>query len=305
MFRYLAKKLLIAIPTLLIISILVFLTVYLAPGDPVDLVVNPMASKEIRDATRVKYGLDKPVLVRYVIFLQRAVQGDFGRSLKTHRPVMDVIAQRLPPTLLLTVSALVVAYLLSVPLGILAAVRQNTWVDRAAMLFSLLGVGIPSFWLSLVLIIFFGLRLHWLPVSGTGSISHYILPVIALSLETIAINSRMTRSSVLEVINQDYIMVLRAKGLPERRVIWLHALRNSLIPIITVLGLRIGWLIGGNVVVEYVFAWPGLGRQLVDSIIASDYPMIQGIMMIVALLIIGGNLLADVLYVVVNPRIRY
>jgi len=173
------------------------------------------------------------------------------------------------------------------------------------MLFSLLGVGIPSFWLSLILIIFFGLRLHWLPVSGTGSVSHYILPVIALSLETIAMNSRMTRSSVLEVINQDYIMVLRAKGLPEWRVIWLHALRNSLIPIITVLGLRIGWLIGGNVVVEYVFAWPGLGRQLVDSIIASDYPMIQGIMMIVALLIIGGNLLADVLYVIVNPRIRY
>jgi peptide/nickel transport system permease protein len=305
MFRYLAKKVILAIPTLFIISMLVFLTVYLAPGDPVDLLVNPMASKEIRDATRVRYGLDRPVLVRYAIFLERAVQGDFGRSLKTHRPVLDVIAERLTPTLLLTVSALVVAYLLSVPLGILAAVKQNTWVDRGAMLFSLLGVGIPSFWLSLILIIFFGLRLHWLPVSGTGSVSHYVLPVIALSLETIAINSRMTRSSVLEVINQDFIMVLRAKGLPERRVIWLHALRNSLIPIITVLGLRIGWLIGGNVVVEYVFAWPGLGRQLVDSIIASDYPMIQGIMMVVALLIIGGNLLADVLYVAVNPRIRY
>jgi peptide/nickel transport system permease protein len=305
MFRYLAKKVLLAIPTLFIISMLVFLTVYLAPGDPVDLLVNPMASKEIRDATRARYGLDRPVLVRYAIFLERAVQGDFGRSLKTHRPVLDVIAERLAPTLLLTVSALVVAYLVSVPLGILAAVKQNTWVDRGAMLFSLLGVGIPSFWLSLILIIFFGLRLHWLPVSGTGSVSHYVLPVIALSLETIAINSRMTRSSVLEVINQDFIMVLRAKGLPERRVIWLHALRNSLIPIITVLGLRIGWLIGGNVVVEYVFAWPGLGRQLVDSIIASDYPMIQGIMMVVALLIIGGNLLADVLYVAVNPRIRY
>jgi ABC-type dipeptide/oligopeptide/nickel transport system permease component len=305
MLLYLGKKLLIAIPTLFIVSILVFLSVYLAPGDPVDLLVNPMASKEIRDATRVRYGLDKPVLIRYAIFLERAVQGDFGRSLKTHRPVMDVIAERLPPTLLLTVSALIFAYLLSLPLGILAAVKQNTWIDRGAMLFSIFGVGIPSFWLSLVLIIFFGLRLHWLPVSGAGSVSHYVLPVLALSLETIAMNSRMTRSSVLEVINQDYIMVLRAKGLPEWRVIWLHVLRNSLIPIITVLGLRIGWLIGGNVVVEYVFAWPGLGRQLVDSIIASDYPLIQGIMMVVALLIIGGNLLSDVLYVLVNPRIRY
>jgi len=303
--KYFIKKIVIAIPTLIIISILIFLTVHLAPGDPLNLLVNPMASQEVREQVRKEYGLDKPVLIQYFIFMKNALRGNFGRSLKTHKPVFNMIAKRFPATIILTGSALVFAYIISLPIGILAALKQNTIIDRGAMFLALIGVGIPSFWLSLILIIFFGLHLRWLPVSGFGSLKHLILPAFALSLETIAINSRMTRSSMLEVINQDFIMVLRAKGISEWRVIWVHALKNGLISIITVLGLRIGWLIGGNVIVEYVFAWPGLGRQLVDAIIANDYPLIQGIMMVVALMIIFGNILADFLYVIVDPRIKY
>ncbi len=303
--KYFIKKIVIAIPTLIIISILIFLTVHLAPGDPLNLLVNPMASQEVREQVRKEYGLDKPVLIQYFIFMKNALRGNFGRSLKTHKPVFNMIAERFPATIILTGSALVFAYIISLPIGILAALKQNTIIDRGAMFLALIGVGIPSFWLSLILIIFFGLHLRWLPVSGFGSLKHLILPAFALSLETIAINSRMTRSSMLEVINQDFIMVLRAKGISEWRLIWVHALKNGLISIITVLGLRIGWLIGGNVIVEYVFAWPGLGRQLVDAIIANDYPLIQGIMMVVALMIIFGNILADFLYVIVDPRIKY
>ncbi|KPJ89089.1 MAG: hypothetical protein AMS17_03255 [Spirochaetes bacterium DG_61] len=303
--KYFIKKIVIAIPTLIIISILIFLTVHLAPGDPLNLLVNPMASQEVREQVRKEYGLDKPVLIQYFIFMKNALRGNFGRSLKTHKPVFNMIAKRFPATIILTGGALVFAYIISLPIGILAALKQNTIIDRGAMFLALIGVGIPSFWLSLILIIFFGLHLRWLPVSGFGSLKHLILPAFALSLETIAINSRMTRSSMLEVINQDFIMVLRAKGISEWRVIWVHALKNGLISIITVLGLRIGWLIGGNVIVEYVFAWPGLGRQLVDAIIANDYPLIQGIMMVVALMIIFGNILADFLYVIVDPRIKY
>jgi len=305
MTSYLIKKILIALLTILIISFVIFVSVHLAPGDPLNLLVNPMASPQVRQQVAEQYGLDKPVLVQYLIYMRNVFAGDLGRSLKTHKPVIDMIAERLPATLVLTVTALVVAYLVSIPLGVIAALKQNTIIDKTAMFLAIVGVGIPSFWLSLMLIILFGLRLQWLPISGFGSWRHLVLPVFALSLETIAITSRMTRSSMLEVVNQDFITVLRAKGLVERRVIWIHALKNGLISIVTVLGLRIGWLIGGNVVVEYVFSWPGLGRQLVDSIIANDFPLIQGIMLIVSLLIVFGNLLADVLYVVVDPRIKY
>jgi ABC-type dipeptide/oligopeptide/nickel transport system permease component len=305
MLKYILKKILIAIPTILVVSFIIFVSVHLAPGDPINLLVNPMASQELRQQVKEQYGLDKPVMVQYFKYISNVLKGDFGRSLKTHKPVIDMISERLPATLILTVSALLFAYIVSLPIGVLAALRQNTIVDRGAMLISIIGIGIPSFWLSLMLIIFFGLHLKWLPISGFTSFKHLLMPMFALSLETIAINSRMTRSSMLEVINQDFVTVLRAKGLPERRVIWVHALKNGLISIVTVLGLRIGWLIGGNVVVEYVFSWPGLGRQLVDSIVANDFPLIQGIMLIVSALIIFGNLLADILYVIIDPRIKY
>lgn len=305
MYRYLAKKVMIAFFTLIVISIVIFSMLHLAPGNPLDLVVSPMASQEIRQKVAQEIGLNKPLYIQYFTFIKNILHGYLGESLMFRKPVVSLIIQRFPATLILTATALTISFIVAIFLGILAALKQNTGVDRGIMGLVVIGMAIPNFWFALLLVLIFGLKLGLFPISGFTSWKHLVLPGIALSVEPVASTTRMMRSSMLEVIRQDYMRALKAKGISKFRLIWIHGLKNGIISIITLLGLRIGWLIGGNVIVEYVFAWPGLGRLLVDSIIARDYLLVQGIMLVVSFLIVGGNLLADILYALVDPRIRY
>ena len=305
MYRYLTKKVMIAFFTLIVISIVIFSMLHLAPGNPLNLVVSPMAPKEIRQKVAQEIGLNKPLYIQYFTFIKNILHGYLGESLMFRKPVVSLIIQRFPATLILTATALTISFIVAIFLGILAALRQNTGGDRGIMGLVVIGMAIPNFWFALLLALIFGLKLGLFPISGFTSWKHLVLPGIALSVEPVASTTRMMRSSMLEVIRQDYMRALKAKGISKFRLIWIHGLKNGIISIITLLGLRIGWLIGGNVIVEYVFAWPGLGRLLVDSIIARDYLLVQGIMLLVSFLIVGGNLLADILYALVDPRIRY
>ena len=305
MYRYLTKKVMIAFFTLIVISIVIFSMLHLAPGNPLNLVVSPMAPKEIRQKVAQEIGLNKPLYIQYFTFIKNILHGYLGESLMFRKPVVSLIIQRFPATLILTATALTISFIVAIFLGILSALKQNTGIDRGIMGLVVIGMAIPNFWFALLLALIFGLKLGLFPISGFASWKHLVLPGIALSVEPVASTTRMMRSSMLEVIRQDYMRALKAKGISKFRLIWIHGLKNGIISIITLLGLRIGWLIGGNVIVEYVFAWPGLGRLLVDSIIARDYLLVQGIMLLVSFLIVGGNLLADILYALVDPRIRY
>lgn len=305
MAQYLIRRLLMLIPMLLIISAIVFGAIRLIPVDPAELVVGPYASAEQRELARQKLGLDKPIPVQYVAYLGSALQGDLGRSLKSGKEVTLLIRDTLPNTLLLGVVALAIAYLVAVPMGVMAAVRQNTILDQLAMGFAMLGIAVPHFWLGLILILVFAVSLHWLPATGSGTPQHLILPALTLGLEGTALTARMTRSSMLEVLRQDYVRAARAKGLREQQVVYLHALKNALIPIISLLGLRMGWLVGGAVIVETVFAWPGMGRLLVDGILTRDYPVVQGVLVMLGASVLIANLIADGLYTLADPRITY
>ncbi|MGY3779671.1 ABC transporter permease [Isobaculum melis] len=313
--KYLLKRLLIAIPVLIGVTICSFIIVNLAPGDPVDMYVNPDATLDQIEMTRAALGLDQPMYVRYFKWLGELFQGNLGFSFATREPVMDLLADRMGATLLLMGVSLVVGYLIAIPLGILSAVKQNTWIDYLTTGGSFLGVSIPSFFLGLGLVYIFSLQLGWLPTGGMATlggdsslvdqIKHMILPVIVLSASICGNMIRYVRSSMLEVLKEDYIRTAKAKGLKSMMVVIKHGLRNSLIPIITVIGMDIPKLIGGAVVTEQIFQWPGLGQLTISSISSRDYATLMAINLLSAIAVLGANMLADILYSAADSRIHY
>ncbi len=302
---YLVRRLGLIIPTLLGVTVVVFLLIRLIPGDPARLIAGFTASEEDVAQLRIELGLHRPIHVQYAIFLQRLARGDLGLSAVTRAPVTEEVSSRLRATTLLAVSSILLAAIVGMTAGIVSATRQYSALDYAVMSIALFGVSIPVFWLGLMLMLLFSVYLHWLPAGGYGTSAHFILPTIALAAVSIAIIARMTRSSLLETFNQDYIRTARAKGAGRPAVILRHALKNALIPVITVIGLQFGALLGGAILTETVFAWPGLGRLLVNAITARDYPVVQGIVLVFAAMFALVNLLVDLLYAYVDPRIHY
>ncbi len=303
MLTFVVRRLLLALPVLLGVTFVVMLTVELIPGDAVTLMLGEHASREAVAALRDFLGVDKPLPVRYVEYVSRVLRGDLGRSMQQNRPVIDELADAWPATLELTVAALALAAVLGVAAGVVSAVWPNGVFDTLARIGALLGLSMPIFWIGLVLIVVFSLWLPWFPVGGAGSPSHLVLPAITLALPSIAMVARMTRSSVLEVLREDYVRTARAKGLAERLVVAKHGLRNAFIPIVTLLGLQAGQLMGGAVLTETVFAWPGLGRLMVKAIFARDYILLQGAVLVFALAFVLVNLLVDLSYGALDPRV--
>ena len=304
MLRYAARRLILLVPMAFIISFVVFAAMRMIPVDPAELVVGPYATTEQREAARRELGLDRSVPEQYAIYLGRVLHGDFGRSLKSGKPITELVSSTAPNTLLLGGVALSFAYLLAIPLGVIAAVRQNTAVDQGAMAFALIGISIPNFWLGLLLVLLFAVNLHWLPATGSGTPAHIILPAVTLGLQFTAIVARMTRSSILEVLRQDFVRALHAKGLRQTQVVYVHALKNAVIPVISLLGLHLGSLVGGSVIVETIFAWPGMGSMLVNAITARDYPIVQAVLTLLGCAVLVANVLADLLYAVADRRIK-
>lgn len=307
--RFVFRRLLLAVPVFIGVTLVTFLLMYIVPGDPVAAMVDEkMASTDPAAAQRFreKWGLNDPAAVQYAKFLWNATRGDLGLSYRSEQPVLETILERLPATAKLAGAALGIAILIGIPLGILAALRQNTALDSAAIFLATFGVSIPNFWLGLLLIYIVAVELRWLPPSGYGPAFPYlIMPAITLGTGVAAVIARLTRSSMLEVIRQDYVRTARAKGLAERRVIGSHALRNAAIPIVTIVGVQSSGLLSGAVITERVFSWPGVGRLLVDSISARDLPIVQGCVLFIATIFIALNLLVDLSYAWLDPRIRY
>ncbi len=305
MLSYVLKRLLSTIPVLIGISMLLFFMLRMLPGDPAQVLAGQMASPAEIENIRTQLGLDRPVYEQYLSYMSRLARLDLGRSARTQNPVIEEIWARLPNTALLAVVAISLACLFGIPAGIISAVRPYTWVDYLVTLGALFGISMPVFWLGLMLVVLFSVVLRWLPAGGTGSWQHVVLPSVTLASFVVAFIARMTRSTMLETLAQDYTTTARSKGLRENVVIIKHALKNALIPIVTVVGLQFGLLLGGAVLTETVFAWPGIGRLIVDSILARDYPVIQGTILIFGLLYILVNLAIDLAYAVIDPRIRY
>jgi ABC-type dipeptide/oligopeptide/nickel transport system permease component len=302
---YLGQRLLQTVVVLFGVTIVTFLMLYLVPGDPAAVLATWAASPEMIEELRNKWGLDDPLVVQYGRYVGALFRGDLGQSYFTNQAVTEAIAERLPRSLVLAFTATMLGALVGVPLGALSAARVNSTVDRAATVLSLLLLSLPNFWLGLVLIVIFSLSLGWLPVQGYGSLSHLVLPAVVLSALPLATIARITRSAMLDVLASDYVRTARAKGLAEPRVVYRHALKNALIPVVTLVGLQLGLLIGGAVVVETVFAWPGLGRFLVQAIQNRDFPNIRGSILVFALLFAAINLVVDLLYAALDARIRY
>ncbi|HSL60379.1 MAG TPA: ABC transporter permease [Desulfotignum sp.] len=305
MLHFLIRRLLSIVPVLLGISLLLFLMLRMLPGDPAQVLAGQMASPEDVRIIRIQMGLDQPLYIQYGVFLKRLVHLDLGVSARTQNSVTAEIWARLPNTILLAVCAITLACMFGIPAGVIAAIRPYSWTDYLVTLASLFGISMPVFWLGLMLMILFSITLQWLPAGGIGTWKHLVLPSITLASFVVAFIARMTRSCMLEVLSQDYVTTARSKGLKEKVIIIKHALKNALIPIITVVGLQFGLLLGGAVLTETVFAWPGLGRLIVDSILARDYAMIQGSILIFGLLYTLVNLLVDLLYAFVDPRVHY
>lgn len=305
MTTYLAKRLLFAIPVLVTTALLVFLALQLSPGDPVDMLVSPIASERVRERLRVELGLDKPPAVQFFIYMGNLARGNLGNSILNKRPVIELLKEKLPVTIELGLTAFLLQYLLAIPLGTIAALNRNSITDWFSMILAMIGVSMPGFWLGLILILIFAVYLKWLPPTGYGGVDKLILPALALGLPRVGRVARITRSSMLEVIGQDYIRTARAKGLSERVVVLRHVMRNSLIPIISLMGLDLGYILGGSVVIENVFARAGIGNMMLQSIYSRDFPVLQGCMFVLALAIILGNIFADFLYAIVDPRIRH
>jgi peptide/nickel transport system permease protein len=298
------RRLAIVIPTVIGAVTLVFFFLHMIPGDPVEVMLGETAQQADKERLREELGLNRPLHVQYGRFMVGIAQGDLGSSYFYRRPVAQVIAERVPATVELALAAFLVAGLIAIPLGIIAALREGTAVDNASVLFSLLGVSIPNFWLGPLLIILFSIKLGWFPVSGRAGVASLVLPAVTLGTAFAAILSRMTRASLLERLGEDYLTVARAKGLPEWKVILKHALRNALIPIITVMGLQIGALLSGAIITENVFSWPGIGTLLINAIEARDYPLVQGCILFISLSYVLVNLMTDLFYGWADPRIR-
>jgi len=302
--RYISKRIVLAVITLFVVTLIVFVAAR-ASGDVTLLLAPAGASEEVLQQVRHEYGLDKPVPVQYLIFVRDALHGNFGKSIRFQEPAMRVVERALPPTLELAFFSFVIGNLVGLGLGVLTAVKRNWLLQGAGTIFAMLGQAIPGFWLGVMFILLFSLTLHWLPTSGRGGLSHLIMPVAAMSWYSISLVMRITRSAVLDTLDSDYVKMARAKGNPERRVVIRHALRNALIPIIAVAGLQLTILIGGMAFIETTFNWQGIGQLMVNSINARDYPLIQAIVLVIAVAIVMINFLVDMLYMAVDPRIKY
>jgi peptide/nickel transport system permease protein len=304
--KFILRRLVSAIPLIFAIITIVFVVLRVAiPGDPVYTLAGETASPELIERIRQKYGFDRPVLEQYLIFMGNALRGDLGNSIKFGEPVTSVIAKAFPFTVLITLQSVTVGTLIGLVVGIAAAVKRGSWIDRISMLVVIFVNAFPTFWLGIILILIFSVGLRVLPVEGAGTWQHFVLPVVTLSLGQAALIARLTRSSLLEILSADYIRTARSKGLADRRVIFLHALKNALIPIVTVVGLSFGGLLGGAVITESIFGLPGVGRLTIAAISDRDYPMIQGTVLLVAVSFILVNLVVDVIYAYVDPRIHY
>lgn len=304
MSRFVLKRISMLIPVLIGVSLIVFILMQLTPGDPAQIILGPQASQQDVTNLRNQLGLNDPLYVQYFRFLLGIVTFDFGKSLRDGQAVFGQILHHFPATVELTFAGILIAVLIGIPVGILSATRQYSFFDNASTLGALVGFSMPNFWSSLMLILVFSVSLKMLPVSGYGGIQFLILPAIALGTQSAAIVTRMTRSSMLDVIRQDYIRTARAKGVAERAVIFKHALKNALIPIITVVGLQVGVLLEGAILTETIFSWPGIGRFMIDAITAKDFPVVQGSVVFVACVFVFVNLLVDILYAYVDPRIK-
>ena len=330
---YLLRRLVGTIPVMVLISLLVFLLIQAAPGDPTLMLLGEDSTAEDIAEARVRWGLDQPVYVQYVKFFMSAAQGNLGRSFKYDEPVLDVIINRIPATLELAAASLIIAVIFAIPLGVWAAAKPNSWVDNTGTTFGLFGISMPSFWFGIMLILLFAGILNILPSAGrdtygiagpriTGfyildsaiegnwagvrdGAEHVFLPALALGSNMLGILMRVTRSSVLEVMHEDYVVTARAKGLEERKVLWRHVVRNALIPVITVVGLELGTLLSGSIIVETVFSWPGSGSLLIIALNARDHPLVTGLVLVYTTAFVAINFLIDVLYAVIDPRIRY
>lgn len=333
MARYFAHRLAGTLPVLLLISLLVFLLIHAAPGDPTLLLLGEETNAAEVAKAKERWGLDQPLHIQYLKFLRSAAAGDFGRSFKYSEPVISVILSRLPATIELAIVAILIATLLAIPLGVWAGARPNSWIDNLGTTFGLFGISMPSFWLAIMLILLLAGVLNLLPTSGrstygvagpeqTGfyildsvlqrngralwdALTHIFLPALALGVNMLGILMRVTRSSILEVMTEDYIQTARAKGLRESKVVWRHVTRNALIPVVTVVGLELGTLLSGSIIVETVFAWPGSGSLLITALNARDYPLVTGVVMTYTVAFVAINLLIDGLYALIDPRIRY
>jgi peptide/nickel transport system permease protein len=301
---YFVQRVLWTLPILLGVLTLVFFLLHLIPGDPVDMMLGEQALPADRAAMRSALGLERPLGAQYAGYLARTLRGDLGTSFRQRRPVAALIAERVPATAELMLGAMVVALGVALPLGLLAALHHGRWVDQAASVFAVLGVATPNFWLGPLLILAFAIKLDWLPVNEMGGLSHLVLPAVTLGTAMAALLSRMTRTALVEVLGEDYIRTARAKGLRNSTVVLVHALRNALIPVVTVIGLQVGALLSGAIITESIFDWPGLGTLLLGAIYGRDYPLVQGCILVIALTYVAVNLATDLAYGWIDPRIR-
>lgn len=305
MTAYLTKRLLLAIPVLIVTVLLVFSALHLSPGDPVELLCGPIAPQEVRDRVRAKLGLDKPLPVQFIIYMGNLARGDLGQSILSNQPVSELLMEKLPITASLGLAAFAITYLFAIPIGLIAGLNRNLFFDWFSMVMALIGISMPSFWLGLILIYTFAVRLNWFPPTGYGGIKYLVLPALSLGLPHMARVARITRSSLLEVVGQDYIRTARSKGLTSKVIILRHALRNALIPIVSLMGLDFAYIVGGSVVIESVFARSGIGLMTLRAIYSRDFPVLQGCIFVPAIAIILGNIIADLTYVIIDPRIRH
>jgi glutathione transport system permease protein len=305
MFTFIVKRLFGIIPTLLLVAVVVFLFVHALPGDPARLAAGPEANQATVEVVRHQLGLDLPLPEQFFNYVRHLLQGDLGQSLRTKRPVTVEIGERFMPTMLLTFTSMAWSVLFGLVIGVISAVWRNRFPDRAGMTLAVSGISFPSFALGMVLMQIFSVQLGWFPTVGAGTWLHYVLPSITLGAGVAAVMARFTRAAFIEVMQEDYVRTARAKGLAERVVIIKHTFRNALIPVVTMMGLQFGFLLGGSIVVEAVFAWPGMGSLLIDSVNMRDYPVIQGLILLFSLEFILINLIVDVMYGLINPTIRY
>jgi len=311
--RLVLRRLLATIPVLVLVTAGVFALIHLTPGDPIDVMMAESVDATVKANLRRELGLDQPIYVQYAAWTWRLLHGDLGRSIRNGEPVIENVSRRIRPSLQLAALAMAISLVVATPLGILSAARRNTSVDRVGTTFALFGICMPNFLLALLLIFFFGVKLRWLPISGyvdpleemLPGLRSLVLPALTLGLALAAVVTRTLRSSMLDALSEDYVRTARAKGLSESRIIRGHVLKNALIPVVTVLGLQLGTLIGGAVITEYVFALPGVGRLVVDAVFARDYPLVQGVVLLIAVGFILSNLAVDLLYGWIDPRIRY
>jgi ABC-type dipeptide/oligopeptide/nickel transport system permease component len=305
MLRFFVKRLILTVPVLIGVATIVFSLIHLVPGDPAQAMLGDSATPQDIAGLRQQLGLDRPLASQYAVFLEGMARGDLGSSLRTHQPVAREIAARVPATLELALASMSLALLLAIPLGIVAAMNAGGPVDHAATAAALVGISMPGFWLGPLLAIIFSVQLGWLPVSGRGTLAQLILPAITLGAPLASVLARMTRASLLEELRELYVLAAMARGVSRVRAVMRHAFRNSLIPIVTVLGLQFGMVLTGAVITETIFAWPGVGRLLIQSITARDYPAVQGCVLFIAVVYVSMNLLVDLVYGFLDPRIRY